>query len=84
LPIDSQWSYRFQRRKEYPEDHIKYTKMLCQRLINPEYSDWHVIVSEAPSLEDPKISRIVAFSVWDISYINKLKNASEYKPQDGL
>jgi hypothetical protein len=81
MPLDPQWNWRFPYRDQYPEDNYKYTKMLFEYFLDPEWDDWTVMVIEAPSNEDPNVSKIVAFSVWDISYIKVLKNP-EYEPQN--
>jgi hypothetical protein len=82
MPDDPQWTYRFPYRHEFPEDHLKYTKMLYQLFIDPSYDDWFVLVKEAPSIEDSNVSKIVAFSVWDVSYINKAKHGPDYERQN--
>ena len=80
MPYDPDWNYRYQYRDQYPEDHLKYTKLLFQFFIDPSYDDWHVMVAKAPSLEDPNVTKIVAFAVWDVSYVNKRKHGQDYKP----
>lgn len=83
MPLDPQWNYRFPYRHTYPKDHRKFTKLLFQFFIDPSYDDWHVMVAEAPSIDDPQVSRIVAFAVWEVSYINKAKHgAGCYRPQN--
>jgi hypothetical protein len=77
MPLDPQWNYRFPYRDSYPEDHRKFTKRLFRLFIDPAIDDWQVMVAEAPSIEEPHVSKIVAFAVWDISYINKAKHGSD-------
>ncbi|KAL1840238.1 hypothetical protein VTJ49DRAFT_669 [Mycothermus thermophilus] len=81
MPLDPQWDYRFPYRKQYPEDHWKYTRMLFEYLLDPDYDDWIVMVVE-DSLEQGGPVEVVAFGVWDISYINKRRYGPGYKPQD--
>ncbi|KAK3688255.1 hypothetical protein B0T22DRAFT_511595 [Podospora appendiculata] len=84
MPLDPQWNYRFPLRREYPEDHYKYHRMLIEYFLDPSYDDWQVMVIE-DSL-DPTSSAseksVVAFGVWDVSYINKRKYGPGYKTQD--
>ncbi len=81
MPLDPQWNYRFPLRHEYPEDHEKYTRMLLEYFLDPAYDDWVVMVVE-DSLEPGDDKRIVAFGVWEVSYLNKRKYGPGYKAQD--
>ncbi|KAL2133371.1 hypothetical protein VTI74DRAFT_2459 [Chaetomium olivicolor] len=81
MPLDPQCDYRFPYRREYPEDHYKYTKMLFEYFLDPAYDDWLVMVVQ-DSLEPGSPTSIVAFGVWDVSYINKRRYGPGYKPQD--
>lgn len=71
MPLDPQWDYRFPWRHEYPEDHYKYTRMLFEYFLDPEYDDWVVMVIEDSLDPGSDDKAIVAFGVWDVSYINK-------------
>ncbi|KAJ4160187.1 hypothetical protein NW754_003312 [Fusarium falciforme] len=75
---DQSWPYRFPHRAQYPEDHCNYNRDLFRRFISPEYNDWSVVVVEV--LDDAREWRIVAFSVWDISYVNKRVHGPGYIP----
>ncbi|KAK3491889.1 hypothetical protein B0T13DRAFT_404157 [Neurospora crassa] len=46
MPLDPQWDYRFPLRKEFPEDHYKYTRMLFEYFLDPSFDDWTVMVVE--------------------------------------
>ncbi|KAL2267133.1 hypothetical protein VTJ83DRAFT_4410 [Remersonia thermophila] len=81
MPLDPQWDYRFPYRKQHPEDHYKYTRMLFEYFLDPEHDDWVVMVVE-DSLEPGGPAEVVAFGVWDVSYINKRRYGPGYKPQD--
>lgn len=55
--------------------------MLFEYFLDPEYDDWVVMVIEdSPKPEAP--SEVVAFGVWDVSYINKRRYGPGYKTQD--
>jgi hypothetical protein len=65
FPLEPQWPYRYPYREEYPEDHYNFTKI--------RYSEWlsaastpvcEIMVVEAPSIEDPKVKRVVSLSIW--------------------
>ncbi len=84
MPHDPQWDYRFPYRKEYPKEHLKYTKMLFECFLNQTWDDWQVMVVEAPSLEDRNVMKVVSISVWDVSFRNIHKHGQAYIPQDRL
>ena len=83
-PYDPQWDYRFPYRKKYPEEHLKYTKLLIECFLDQTWDDWQVMVVEAPSLEDCNVTTIVSISVWDVSFRNRRKHGQEYIPQNRL
>lgn len=80
MPADPQWDYRFPYRLQYPEEHRKYTKMLWEKFIDPAYDDWvvQVVEDKLPGASKPVL---VAFSVWNVSYLNKRKHGPSYEPQ---
>lgn len=79
MPSDKAWPYRFIRRREFPDDHRKYTKMIWGMFVDPAFDDWVVQVIE--DTVDGKAT-IVAFSAWNVSYVNKRKHGSGYEPQN--
>ncbi|KAK0714706.1 hypothetical protein B0H67DRAFT_220147 [Lasiosphaeris hirsuta] len=83
MPLDPQWNYRFPLRLKFPDDHYKYTRMLIEYFLDPAYDDWLVMVVE-DSLDphSPEDATIVAFGVWDVSYLNKRVYGPSYQPQD--
>ncbi|KAJ4300111.1 hypothetical protein N0V88_002780 [Collariella sp. IMI 366227] len=81
MPLDPQWDYRFPYRREYPEDHYTYTRMLFEYFLDPAYDDWVVMVVE-DSLDPGGPTSVVGFGVWDVSYANKRRYGSGYKTQD--
>lgn len=82
-PLDQGFPYIHQHAQQYPEDLIKYFKLVSHLWISPKYSDFYVMVAEALSLEDGMATRVVAYAVWNVSYRNKRQYGSEYKPQNG-
>ena len=82
MPLDPQWNYRFAYREQYLEHHLKYTKLLFQYFIQESYDDWHVMVAESAAGDDITVTKIVAFAVWDVSYVNKRKHGPTYKAQN--
>ena len=83
-PLDETWKYSFQHRKQFPDDNIKFTKLLLRYYIDPAHDDFHVVVAEAPSLEGLQVTKVVACAIWDVSYRNKRKYGSEYKQQERM
>ncbi len=63
MPQDPQWHYRFPYRKEYPEEHLKHTRMLFGYLLNQTWDDWQIMAVEGPSVEDSNMTRIVSIPV---------------------
>ena len=82
-PLEESFHYKNQYVQQYPEDLIKYERLVHHLLISPKYSDFHVMVAEAPSLEDVTVPKVVAYAVWDVSYHNKRQYGSEYESQNG-
>lgn len=64
LPADPVCPYRFPYRHEYPEDHIKYTRIRYREYMAA--GDSAIMVFECPSLEDPTVNKAVAFSIWQL------------------
>lgn len=77
---DPQWDWRFVHKREFPEDHYKFTRLLYEEFISPANDDWHVMLAEAKSPDDS--SKIVGFAVWDVSFANKAKMGPSYEPQN--
>ncbi|EUC40781.1 hypothetical protein COCMIDRAFT_40950 [Bipolaris oryzae ATCC 44560] len=82
MPFDPQFDYRFVYKKQFPEDHYKYTRILYEEFISPINDDWLVMVAEVPASPASKPATIVGFAVWDVSYINKAKYGHSYEPQN--
>lgn len=82
MPLDPQWDYRFPLRKEFPEDHYKYTRMLFEYFLDPLFDDWTVMVIEDVDPAGSEKLKIASISVWDVSYLNKRKDGPQYVPQD--
>ena len=82
-PLEESFHYRYQHAQQYPEDLDRHGTLVHQLMVSPKYPDSHVMVAEAPSLEDVTITKIVAYAVWDVSYRNKRQYGSQYKSQNG-
>ena len=82
-PLEESFHYRNQYVQQYPEDLIKYERLVHHLFISPKYSDLDIMVAEAPSLEDATVPKVVAYAVWDVSYRNKRQYGPEYKSQNG-
>lgn len=82
MPLDPGWDFCYEYAHEFPEDSVKFTKLLFQHYIDPDFDDWDVMVADAPSLQSPNTTVIVAYAVWDSSYRNKRKHGSTYVPQN--
>ena len=82
-PLEQTFSYVNQHAQKYPEDLTKYEMLIHHLWISPEYSDFHVMVAEAPSLEDATVNKVIAYAVWDVSYRNKRQYGSQYESPNG-
>ena len=66
------------------EESFRYRNQYVHHLlISPKYSDFDVMVAEAPSLEDVTATKVVAYAVWDVSYRNKRQYGAQHKSQNG-
>ncbi|KAK3337965.1 hypothetical protein B0H65DRAFT_435339 [Neurospora tetraspora] len=63
MPLDPQWDYRFPLRKQFPEDHYKYTRMLFEYFLDPSYDDWTVMVVEDVDPAGSEKLKIASISV---------------------
>jgi hypothetical protein len=97
MPGDPQWKYRFPYRCKYSDDHRKYTRMLYEYFLKPSYEDWQVMVVEVFPEDDSTNSeqmflgqdattsrggKIVSFSVWNNTYVNRRKLGPSYNPNN--
>ena len=64
LPADPVCPYRFPYMRDYPEDHAKYTRIRYEEYMAAGSNA--IMVFEAPSLEDPQVTKPVAFSIWQL------------------
>ncbi|TAQ86575.1 hypothetical protein B7494_g5096 [Chlorociboria aeruginascens] len=81
LPGDPSWRYRYPYRDQYPSDHHKYNREMIARFISPDYKDWLVLVVESADEAPPQKAKIVSFSVWDLTYVNKRIHGRSYEPR---
>ncbi|MCJ1399663.1 hypothetical protein MMC11_002865 [Xylographa trunciseda] len=63
-PADPVFPYRFPYMHDYPEDHLKYTRIRYGEYMAT--GNGTILVFESPSLENPTVSKPVAFSIWVI------------------
>ena len=82
MPHDPQWDYRFLHKHEFPEDHYKYTRLLFEQFISPANDDWYVMLAESSTFDTSGPGKIVAFAVWDVSYVNQAKKGPGYEKQN--
>ncbi|KAH6975681.1 acyl-CoA N-acyltransferase [Ilyonectria destructans] len=66
FPYDEQFAYRYPYREKYPEEHYKYTKMYYAEYLKTTFAGQNTImVAEAPDLENPEKTKVIALSIWD-------------------
>ncbi|KAK1826340.1 gnat family [Podospora conica] len=59
MPHEPHWNYRFAHKDEFPDDHVKFTRLLYEQFISPANDDWRVTVAEA---SDDGTTNIVGFT----------------------
>lgn len=65
LPDDPTWPYRFPKAKQFPEDHYRFSRIrYSEYLENAEAGAYAAVLIEAPSKEDPFVTRLIAMSFW--------------------
>lgn len=70
LSSDKIWSYRFPHREQYPEDYLKFSRLLIELMVSGQFPDLHTLILEVED-EDDDIWNIAAVSIWDCSYVNR-------------
>ncbi|PMD48145.1 acyl-CoA N-acyltransferase [Hyaloscypha variabilis F] len=66
FPFDEQWVYRYPYKKQFPEDHLKFTHLYYAEYLNTTFAGQNTImVAEAPDLDDPTRLKVIAMSIWD-------------------
>jgi GNAT superfamily N-acetyltransferase len=66
FPFDEQWVYRYPYRKEYPDDHQKYTRLYYSEYLKTYFAGQNAImVAEARDLDNPSRLKVIAMSIWD-------------------
>lgn len=82
MPHEPHWNYRFVHKDEFPDDHRKLTRLLYEQFISPANDDWHVMVAEVSLPDHEGSAKVVAFAVWDVSFVNMAKLGPSYVPQN--
>lgn len=77
LASDAMFRNRYRYREEYPDDHLKYSRLFLELMLSGSYPDFLTMVLEAE--EEDSSWNIVALSIWDISYENKRIYAAKGK-----
>ena len=63
---DDQWRWRYPYRKEYPEDHYKFTRIYYADYLEMTFAGHNTIMlAETPSDEDPSLLKVISVSIWD-------------------
>ncbi|ESZ92732.1 hypothetical protein SBOR_6897 [Sclerotinia borealis F-4128] len=65
---DTMWRYRYLYREEYPDDHIKYTRLYIELMVSGSFPDYLTMILE---VEEDSIWNVAALSIWNISYANR-------------
>ena len=63
FPLDPQYDYRFRHRLQYPDDHLKYTRMAYDDMLQDE-AHYKLMVAEMVGIGDSDQSEIMSLSVW--------------------
>ncbi|KAF5575367.1 gnat family protein [Fusarium subglutinans] len=66
FPFDEQFAYRYPYRKQYPEEHYKYTRLYYAEYLNTTLAGQNTIMlATAPDLKNPKETKVISLSIWD-------------------
>ena len=87
-PADPVCPYRYPMREEYPDDFDKFSRIRLGEYLTGAISGvGDFLVFEAPSIEDPDIKRVIAFSIWDLprhDTKNKDQSSLESMPNQAI
>ncbi|KAF2761731.1 hypothetical protein EJ05DRAFT_183075 [Pseudovirgaria hyperparasitica] len=67
FPADPQWDYRFPRRKDYPEDHYKATREMCESMLKEKGVCINVVTTPV-KIKGKEYERPIALAVWELHY----------------
>lgn len=80
FPANPQWSYRFPRRIEFAEDHLKFCRLrFADYLANARAGVYTIMLAEAPIKEDPTRKKVVSMSMWHMRGTHVPQQQSEGK-----
>ncbi|CAG8955894.1 hypothetical protein HYFRA_00008745 [Hymenoscyphus fraxineus] len=65
MPDEPSWPYRYAYSAQFPEDTLKYTRMVFEYFLDPDFEDWCAMVVEC---EIGGVGMIVGFAVWHFGY----------------
>ncbi|CAG8979889.1 hypothetical protein HYALB_00002663 [Hymenoscyphus albidus] len=65
MPDEPSWPYRYAYSAQFPEDTLKYTRMVFEYFLDPEFEDWCAMVVES---EIGGVGMMVGFAVWYFGY----------------
>lgn len=65
FPMDSQWDYRFPRRKEFPKDHWNHTRMTYKNLLETSGNIVNLVTVRAEK-DGETVHRSIALAVWEL------------------
>lgn len=64
LPTDPICPYSFPFIDQYPDDHVRFTRLRYTELMTA--GERAIMVFDCPSIEDPNVNKAVAFSMWQL------------------
>ena len=75
FPNDPQWPYRFQWALVYPSEHRKHTRQRLSEYLDDSIKGVNkILVIEAPSNEDARIRKVIAFATYKLpGHLRKLR-----------
>lgn len=67
LHEDPIWPYRFPQAKAFPDHHYKFSRIrFSEYLDSVKAGVYQSMVVEVPSMEDPAVAKVIAFSMWSL------------------
>jgi len=72
FPHEPQWPYRYPNATEYPEEHIRYTRMrYSEWLLSSAAGHCVIMVAEVPSRDDETQPMVISMSIWRIPQVGE-------------
>jgi hypothetical protein len=66
FPMDPQWDYRFPYRREFPQDHWKYTRDMMEEFLHKDHFVTNIVTDGENT--DFRSRKAIAVAVWELHF----------------